>query len=277
MTALTTLGSLFSTLLAAPLAPFLTRFFPRPIELTRAALEGSSSNSKSSLVEPKSPRPSTNNTPASTSSGASSAWVRLAVLRLVGIVPWSALNVACGVTGVSIRDCVAGAFIGTLPWTAVTCQIGDILRTVGVVSSSSTSVFVDGMDKSATLQSVLASPQMMFELVFLSVLSLAPILGRKRLSKLISPSEDTIPSVELGSLDTETVDLTDEDDDPSPRSPYAMKEGMESENYGRRGRCAQRQRQRWTWKRLSMSIPRWSSLHPNSHQNTVKEQLDRNQ
>jgi uncharacterized membrane protein YdjX (TVP38/TMEM64 family) len=43
---------------------------------------------------------------------------------LVGIVPWSGINVACGVLGVSLRDCFLGTFIGAIPWTAVTCQVG---------------------------------------------------------------------------------------------------------------------------------------------------------
>jgi hypothetical protein len=50
--------------------------------------------------------------------------VRLTVFRLVGIVPWSGINVACGVLGVSLRDCFLGTFIGAIPWTAVTCQVG---------------------------------------------------------------------------------------------------------------------------------------------------------
>jgi len=53
----------------------------------------------------------------------SPAWVRLSVLRLIGIVPWSGINVACGVCGVDIYDCVLGTFIGSVPWTAVTCQV----------------------------------------------------------------------------------------------------------------------------------------------------------
>jgi hypothetical protein len=53
----------------------------------------------------------------------SSAWVRLSVLRLIGVVPWSGINIASGVCGVAISDCMLGAFIGTLPWTAVTCQV----------------------------------------------------------------------------------------------------------------------------------------------------------
>ena len=53
----------------------------------------------------------------------SSPWVRLSVLRLIGVVPWSGINIACGVCGVSILDCMLGTFIGCLPWTAVTCQV----------------------------------------------------------------------------------------------------------------------------------------------------------
>lgn len=54
----------------------------------------------------------------------SPTWVRLSVLRLVGIVPWSGINIACGVCGVAISDCLLGAFLGCLPWSAVTCQVG---------------------------------------------------------------------------------------------------------------------------------------------------------
>ena len=106
LTALTMIGSIFATLLSKPLAPFLTHFFPRALDLTRNALEGDAGFGKS---------------PSSSSS--SSAWVRLSVLRLIGVVPWSGINIASGVCGVAIGDCMLGAFIGTLPWTAVTCQV----------------------------------------------------------------------------------------------------------------------------------------------------------
>ena len=104
LTTLTTLGSTFATLLATPLAPFLTHFFPRALELTRNALEG----------DAKVDAPVRNKSPA---------WVRLSVLRLIGVVPWSGINIASGVCGVPISDCILGAFIGSLPWTAVTCQV----------------------------------------------------------------------------------------------------------------------------------------------------------
>lgn len=99
-------GSTCATLLATPLAPFLTHFFPRALEMTRSALEGDSDLDLDNSAKPR-----------------SSAWVRLSVLRLIGVVPWSGINIACGVCGVSLPDCMLGAFIGSLPWTAVTCQV----------------------------------------------------------------------------------------------------------------------------------------------------------
>jgi len=110
LTLLTTLGSLCATLLSTPLSPFLTYLFPRALEMARAALSGDS--------ELEHDPPCTD-----PSKSKKSPWVRLSVLRLVGIVPWSAINIACGVCSVSLTDCLLGSFIGSLPWTAVTCQV----------------------------------------------------------------------------------------------------------------------------------------------------------
>ena len=268
MTLLTSLGSIFSTLLAMPLAPTLSRVFPRPVEITRQALEGEAfSSSSSSVVGPKSAQ----SNDLSASSGGTPAWVRLSVLRLVGVVPWSALNVACGITGVSLRNCFLGAVVGTFPWTAVTCQVGDILHTIGVVSTNSTleGDLSDGLSKSATLSSVLASPQIVMELIFLSVLSLAPILGRKHLSRFISSS---------GGAMTTPKPLPDDEEEQLEEkeglSPSLRTDGQESEKEGRRGRCRKVLHQEWTWKRISMSVPRWSMLQQEREILTA-EHLDR--
>ncbi|KXN89641.1 hypothetical protein AN958_05508 [Leucoagaricus sp. SymC.cos] len=165
LTVLTTLGSACATLLATPLAPFLTYLFPRALDMTRAALSGDSELDQDSLsTESSKPR--------------SSAWVRLSVLRLIGVVPWSGINIACGVCGVGLGDCMLGSFIGCLPWTAVTCQIGDILQTVASTPSPTPE----------SISSLLVTPHIILKLVFLSFLSLAPILGRERLRSMIHPS-----------------------------------------------------------------------------------------
>lgn len=147
------------------MAPFLSTVFPRALALTRTALEGDSSTDDP-LV-----------TAASTSKASkSSAWVRLSVLRLIGVVPWSGINIACGVCGVALWDCFLGSMVGSLPWTAVTCQVGDILQTVASAPSPTPQ----------TVQSLLTSPDIIIKLAFLSFLSLAPILLRKRLHSWIS-------------------------------------------------------------------------------------------
>ncbi|CAE6411433.1 unnamed protein product [Rhizoctonia solani] len=162
MTALTSTGSLIATLLAAPLSPLVQRFVPKALDVVSVALQGSG-NSKSAKRTP--------------------TWVRLVVMRLIGVVPWSGINIACGVCRVPFVDCAIGAFIGTLPWTAVTCQIGDILQTLAVGSSSGSP---------QTLSSLLGSPSIIFKLVLLSLLSLGPVLYRNKLSEVLggsNPSE----------------------------------------------------------------------------------------
>ncbi|KAF8351396.1 snare associated Golgi protein-domain-containing protein [Amanita rubescens] len=166
LTLLTTIGSVFATMLSAPLAPVLMHFFPKALDMTRAALEGDAETDLQAFG----------------TKGKSSAWVRLSVLRLIGVIPWSGINIACGVCGVAIPDCFLGSFIGSLPWTAVTCQIGDILQTVASTPSPT----------SQTISSLLTSPELLLKLVFLSFLSLAPILTRNRLRAIISNSAITI-------------------------------------------------------------------------------------
>lgn len=105
---LTTIGSMFATLLCMSLAPSLSQLCLRALEMTRHAIEGGSDLSTSLKAK-------------------SSAWVCLSILRLVSIVPWSGINIACGVCGVALSNCILSAFIGCLPWTAVTCQVGETL------------------------------------------------------------------------------------------------------------------------------------------------------
>ncbi|KAL4254562.1 Golgi apparatus membrane protein TVP38 [Pleurotus pulmonarius] len=271
LTLLTTIGSVLASQLAKPLAPFLTYAFPKALAMTRTALALEAPApaplpSQSTLYPPlttpsfslspptPSPSPSSAYPPSTPTTSKhqkqkSAAWVRLSVLRLIGIVPWSGINIACGVTAVPIRDSALGAFIGSLPWTAVTCQIGDILQTLAsstaslssssapalspsdlASSASSASAVVaaaaaaasaallssinstlpssplDATTSSAlrdtltttapntvythapasqTIQTILLSPEILFKLVFLTVLSLAPILGRERLRAFV--------------------------------------------------------------------------------------------
>ncbi|KAH6915367.1 hypothetical protein BKA70DRAFT_1511914 [Coprinopsis sp. MPI-PUGE-AT-0042] len=149
LTTLTTIGSVCASLLSTPLAPFLTYMFPRALDMTRSALNGDSDSD----IDPSTTKSSTK----------SSAWESIS---------------PAGCAAVSLSDCALGTFIGCLPWTAVTCQIGDILQTVAKTPSPS----------SQTISSLIASPEIIVKLVFLSFLSLAPILGRDYLRAMIAPA-----------------------------------------------------------------------------------------
>ncbi|TFY76721.1 hypothetical protein EWM64_g7289 [Hericium alpestre] len=177
---LTTVGSIFASLLATPLSPFMIRFFPRPLAMARSAFESD---------------------PDVGTGTKSPAWVRLSVLRLVGVVPWSGINVACGVCGVGLYDCVLGTFFGSIPWTAVTCQIGDILQTVAATPSPNPQ----------TISDILTSPDIIIKLVFLSFLSLAPILGRDYLRAWISfATDDSLPTERTSEKETDGVSTESE-------------------------------------------------------------------
>ena len=66
-------------------------------------------------------------------------------------------------------------------------QIGDILQTVASTPTPTPQ----------TLSSLLASPEIIFKLIFLSVLSLAPILGRTRLRAMIPTHSPNLEEHEL--------------------------------------------------------------------------------
>ncbi|KAJ1308423.1 hypothetical protein OPQ81_004128 [Rhizoctonia solani] len=175
MTILTTIGSVCSSLLSAPLTPLVRRFVPRPLHLVRQALEG---HDESTTTDPITEKPIAFAQPADAQHSKSPTWVRLTVMRLVGVVPWSGINIACGVCEVPLTACAVGAFFGTLPWTAVTCQIGDILQTVASQGDSG----------DMTLRAVMTSPSMIVKLVVLSLLSLGPVLLRDQLVTLLTSS-----------------------------------------------------------------------------------------
>jgi uncharacterized membrane protein YdjX (TVP38/TMEM64 family) len=124
MTILTTIGSVCSSLLSAPLTPLVRRFVPRPLHLVRQALEG---HDEPTETDPITEKPVVLAQPADAQHSKSPTWVRLTIMRLVGVVPWSGINIACGVCEVPLTACAAGAFFGTLPWTAVTCQVNSAL------------------------------------------------------------------------------------------------------------------------------------------------------
>ncbi|KAJ3802818.1 snare associated Golgi protein-domain-containing protein [Lentinula aff. detonsa] len=249
LTVLTTIGSLCASSLAAPLAPLIMHFFPRVLDMTRTALEGDAGRLVPSISSGSETDSSVSEKSMPSQIHTSGAWVRLSVLRLVGVVPWSGINIACGVCGVPLWDCMLGSFIGTLPWTAVTCQIGDILQTVASAPSATTQ----------TVSSLLMSPEIIIKLVFLSFLSLAPILARDHLKALISTSVTSSDSVsEAASLPIE----------PSTSEKVVPVSSQQSEQDEKRV-------SRWTWmKEWKVRLPSRSRTREERDKSDRMRKLD---
>ncbi len=60
----------------------------------------------------------------------SNVWSYLLVLRVLPIVPYGLMNIACGVLGVPLAPYAGTLAVGSIPWNFVTCQVGDLLQEI---------------------------------------------------------------------------------------------------------------------------------------------------
>jgi hypothetical protein len=102
----TMLGGLCSYLLSRPLSPLISLLFPTQLAVVRASIAAPPSTSSSHSLSTK----------AGGQQVGSGAWRKLLVMRATGLVPWSGMNVACGVVGVRWEVFCATFFVGSLSW-----------------------------------------------------------------------------------------------------------------------------------------------------------------
>ncbi|WVQ95938.1 hypothetical protein IAU59_003037 [Kwoniella sp. CBS 9459] len=204
LTLITATGSLGAYTLSRPLAPLIAVLFPKPLSLVRAALAPDSipgpSSSISQSVEGEIITPiQASSDPSARPIGGptekSAVWRRLLIMRAMGFVPWSGMNVACGVVGVNWKTFWLTTAAGSASWSYVTASVGHILARLKVPSSAlaaaSTSVSDDISDDmlhaGESLTSLLRDPVLIFKLVFLSALTLLPVILKRR----NNPSSDS--------------------------------------------------------------------------------------
>jgi hypothetical protein len=191
LTIITATGSLFSYLLSRPLAPLIAVLFPKPLALVRAALapdqipsppasaSTSGANEKITAVQlssdPAAP-------PVGGQSPSGSVWRRLLIMRAMGFVPWSGMNVACGVVNVDWKVFWLTTAAGSASWSYVTASVGNILSRLAIPPAALESgaggagEMIDG----ESLTSLLRDPVLIAKLVFLSGLTLLPVVLKKR-------------------------------------------------------------------------------------------------
>lgn len=205
LTIITASGSLGAYLLSRPLAPLIAVLFPKPLALVRAAL------APESIPVPDSVEPTVGETitpiqassdPSARAIGgpteASTIWRRLLVMRSMGFVPWSGMNVACGVVGVDWKVFWLTTAAGSASWNYVTASVGNILSRLKVPNSAISAA--PGEMTGESLTSLLRDPVLITKLVFLSGLTLLPVILKRRSPASPSTTPRSASSFELSEL-----------------------------------------------------------------------------
>lgn len=137
-------------------------------------------------------------------------WTSLLILRLLPIVPYGMMNIACGVLSVPIVPYVVTLGVGSIPWNFCTTQIGELLQGVVTAIQASAAEAAEAEGSTVTSASgqasVLASGamtillqhvwtfDMMIKLVLLSIASFLPIL----LHRVFGLKKDLTAHIEEG-------------------------------------------------------------------------------
>jgi hypothetical protein len=198
LTVITATGSLGSYCLSRPLAPLIAVLFPKPLALVQAALAPEmvpsppTSAPTGEHVTPVQISPDPTAAPIGSGTGSQAVWRRLLVMRSMGIVPWSGMNVACGVVGVNWKTFWLTTAAGSASWSYVTASVGNILSRLALPKTA------DGMDDERmhgeSLTSLLRDPILIAKLVFLTCLTLLPVIIKRRSSPPITNEDKVVAS-----------------------------------------------------------------------------------
>jgi hypothetical protein len=213
LTLITASGSLGSYLLSRPLAPLIAVLFPKPLALVRAALAPDSVPAPSSTR----PVPGETVTPIQISSDPAVppiggepkpvVWRRLLIMRAMGFVPWSGMNVACGVVGVDWKVFWLTTAAGSASWSYVTASVGNILSRLALPTAAlAASSVPETTQPGESLTSLLRDPVLIAKLVFLTALTLIPVMVKSKSpssSGALSPPDTPRESYEMSSSEEE--------------------------------------------------------------------------
>ena len=168
---LTAVGSLFCYFMAAKTSPLFRHLMPRPLEILKSNIDKKAQNS-------------------------ADLFSYLLLMRLFPLLPYSALNIAGGVLGVPASPFFWTLVLGSVPFNAVTTQVGDIL---GALPAD----MAGGMNSIWT-------PQLALKLLTISVLSALPVLFKSQIQALLGGSSEKEDASGYARLDAEGIELSEE-------------------------------------------------------------------
>ncbi|WRT69812.1 uncharacterized protein IL334_006803 [Kwoniella shivajii] len=205
LTIITATGSLGAYSLSRPLAPLIAVLFPKPLALVRAALAPDSTPAPATAhqyvdetITPVQTSSDPTVSPIGGPTDKSVVWRRLLTMRAMGFVPWSGMNVACGVVGVDWKIFWVTTAAGSASWSYVTASVGHILSRLKVPTGAlvNSGVLGDGSTitneeiiNGESLTSLLRDPILIAKLIFLSAITLLPVILKRRNGPSSSSSE----------------------------------------------------------------------------------------
>lgn len=149
----TGVGSVCAYYMARLCAPLVERYFPRALASTRAALLG-----------------------PNISAGDMFSYLLLA--RLFPLLPYSVLNIACGVLAVPVKPYFITLVLGSFPYNFVTTQLGDLLGSLASTGNG------------ADINSIWTW-DLCFKLAVASLLSAVPLLFKEQLKSYLGGDKPT--------------------------------------------------------------------------------------
>lgn len=187
LTLITASGSLGAYCLSRPLAPLIAVLFPKPLALVRAALAPDAIPRETVTPVQVSSNPS--DRPIGAPEDRPNVWRRLLLMRAMGFVPWSGMNVACGVVGVDWRTFWLTTAAGSASWSYVTASVGNILSRLALPASTAEA----GVPPGESLTSLLRDPTLIAKLAFLTLITLVPVMLKRRNNNTRDDSDDSSP------------------------------------------------------------------------------------
>ena len=156
-------------------------------------------------------------------------WRRLLLMRAMGFVPWSGMNVACGVVGVDWRIFWLTTAAGSASWSYVTASVGNILSRLALPSSAAAAAAAAEGAQGEALTSLRRDPTLIAKLVFLTLLTVVPVLFKRRsqaeddddVSTDEEPTTPTTPTT-TSVLGLDTTGLDPNEYPAEPSSPLAV-------------------------------------------------------
>lgn len=206
---LTGFGGMLCYLLASPFSEVVTLFpkLAKPLLSMRKALQSLHYTDEGETHRHSSPKLGRD------------LWSYLLFLRLLPIVPYGMMNIACGVLNVPLLPYTVTLAIGSVPWNFCTTQIGEILQNIASAIQSSAAASTassDGTTLSSTSgqASMLANGamtllwehvwtfDMMIKLILLSIASALPLI----LHRIYGQRRGVEAQMEEGDSDSNTTE-----------------------------------------------------------------------